>query len=974
MKQFAAITAFFLLSLTGISQTGSITGTITEKTPSGTTEPVIGGIVYIDSTAKGRVGTQTDFDGKYKLTIAPGVYSVTCKYPGYSPKIIRDVKVVAGKSTPLDFFFDPSLNIDTNAVVFIYDTRPTNSVSAVIDTIRKGNSAAIGVGQAQIKKLPATDAGQVARTLPGVTLVDNRFVVVRGLSERYNAVWLNGVNAPSVEADVKAFSFDLIPSSMIDNFMIYQSPAADLPGEFAGGAIRINTTDIPSENSLQIGYAGGYRSGTTFDPFSLNKGTSSDLFAMGKKSRALPSSFPSNLLPLMTTNNTQALQDAGRSMGNKWGYETFNAPIDSRFNATWSHRYSKPGGKGKDGYQFGNITGFNYSNTYSNFMNYRLDYNTYDSINQHSDTVFSYEDHVYRQSVRVAFIQNNALRFGKGGSQRITFKNLYNQMGDNETTIRGGRNIEEGNYRQEYSYRYTQRSIYTGQLGGQHSFNNKRTQFDWTTAYSLSRRSDPDWKKARYTKDLAALPDDKYTIYVPGVANPSPSFLGRIFIDMNEDIISGAANFQQLITLGADSATKKAGFTFTVKTGLYVENKERDFNIRNLGYVGASTAIFGNQTLLQTPIESIFSDENINQVDGFEIAEDTKGSDQYHASNTLQAGYLMAVLPVGNFIGKNDSASHERFRINIGTRIEHNVQKLNSSTIQGDTVDLNNDITRVLPSLNIALNLTDRMLIRASYGKTLNRPEFREIAPLYFYDFIFNSINTGNQNLKTPSIDNYDLRWEFYPRPGENITFGVFYKKFVNPIEVYFIPGVGSGGTRSFTWGNAPVANNYGAEVEFRKKLDQTKVPVIKDLGIVSNAAFIRSVIELDSIGTTRPMMGQSPWIINAGLFYQNDSIGLQINAMYNVIGPRVIIVGVPGVPEVYEMPRHQIDLSIIKTFGAKKNIDVRLNITDLLNQENLLMQDANNDGKLDRATDQRMQYYKRGTYFTFGVNVRLGE
>lgn len=153
---------------------------------------------------------------------------------------------------------------------------------------------------------------------------------------------------------------------------------------------------------------------------------------------------------------------------------------------------------------------------------------------------------------------------------------------------------------------------------------------------------------------------------------------------------------------------------------------------------------------------------------------------------------------------------HERIRISGGIRVEHNIQRLNSNTIQNDTVIVNNDITSTLPSVNIAFNLSDRMLVRTAYGKTINRPEFREIAPLYFYDFLFNSINTGNINLKTPSIDNYDLRWEFYPRNGENLTVGAFYKKFTNPIEVYFIPGVGSGGTRSFTWGNAPLLITMG--------------------------------------------------------------------------------------------------------------------------------------------------------------------
>lgn len=945
------------------AQTGTVTGVVTEKPAVGLPGPVVGAVVKVDSIA---AGAQTDFDGKYSIRIAPGTYSITCKFFGYSPVTISGVKVEAGKSTPLDFVLDASKNnLDSGATTFTFiDYRPTSTQGAILDTIRKGNAVVDGTGSSEIAKTPVTNAGEVAKRLPGVTLVDNRFVVVRGLSERYNSVLLNSVLAPSVESDVKSFSFDLVPSAMIDNFLIYKSPSPDLPGEFAGGVIRINTTEIPDHSGINVNYQAGFRSGTTMQPIILNKGTSSDAFGFGANSRALPAGFPEDLAKV-TSKST--LQQLGREMPDNWTYQTFNAPVDNRFNMTWNYRYSKAGSKDHNGFQFGNITGINYSNTYSSFTSYRLDYNTYSASTHSSDTIFSYEDLVGRQSVRLALVQNNALRFGKAGNQHITFKNLFNQMGDNETSLRTGRNMEEANFHQDYSYHYTQRTIYTGQLGGQHYFNNKRTQFDWTAAYSLSRRQDPDWKRVHYYKDFSAQADDPFYVYVTSA--PTPSFMGRIYMWLVEDIKAANANFQQIVTLGKDSNA----YSFTVKAGVYAEDKERDFRVRNIAYKAASIQTYSNSELLVSPINTLFNTANIDSTNGLQISEKTSLSDQYKASNKLQAGYVMVILPFGHFTGKNDLQPHERVRVSGGLRVEHNDQQLHShKTNSNDTAIVINNITSFLPSVNIAFNLTDRMVGRVSYGKTLNRPEFREIAPFYFYDFVFNSINTGNENLKIATVDNYDLRWEFYPRSGENITVGLFYKKFINPIEVYFVPGVGSGGTRSFTWGNAPRADNYGAEIEVRKRLDSLNIPVIRNIGIVANAAWIDSRIKLDTVGSTRPMMGQSPWIINAGLFYQNDSLRLQINAMYNVIGPRVVIVGVPGIPEVYEMPRHQLDFAVVKTFGSKNNIDVRLNITDLLNQETLLMQDADGDGKLNRNTDQRMQYFKRGTYYTLGVTVRL--
>ena len=958
MKSRFIIAALFLSATRLFSQTGTISGVITEQSNA---ELVIGAVVIVDSFPK--YGAITDFDGKYSVRIPAGTYSLTCHYTGYAAMTIKDVVVENGKNTHLDFL----LASRTDSVVEIRGEKTTGTIGFVLDTIHKGNGAADGLDKSTITKIVATSAVDVATKIPGVTIVDNRFIIVRGLSERYNATLLNNTLAPSAESDVKAFSFDLIPSSMIDNFFVYKSPSPELPGEFAGGVIKITTTDIPDHTRLTVGYTGGFRSGTTFNPFSMNKGGAGDLFASGASDRALPGNFPANLHDVT---DPRTLEEVGRSLSSSWNYTTKNAPADIKFNIGGEYRYSR------EKIQFGNITAINYSNTYAYKVINRLDYNAYDTINHQSDTMINFQDAGYVNAVRLAFIQNNAVRFGHNGSQRITFKNLFNQMGDNETVLRTGKSMENGEYRKEYSFHYSQRTIYTGQLSGQHEFNHKNTQLDWTIGYSLSRRSDPDWRRARYSKSFAAPEEAPYSAYIG--FNAEPFFLGRIFIHMNEDNIAGAVNYKQTIVLGKKEAEKKNGYTFTFRAGIYTEEKSRDFSVRNLGYAEARPIYF-NQSILTLPLDSIFLPQNINDSTGIKIAEDTHQSDQYHATNSLQAGYLMFVMPFGHFKGKMDQEDHERIRLSWGARVEHNIQQLNSNRRNGDTVIVNNNLTHILPSVNFAYNFTERMLARLAYGRTLNRPEFREIAPLYFYDFISNAINVGNDSLKTPSIDNYDLRFEFYPRHGENITFGAFYKKFTNPIEMYFVPGVGSGGTRSFTWGNAPEANSWGMEIELRKKLDSINVPVIRNLSVVANAAWIHSEVILSAQNkgesfNTRPMMGQSPWIINAGLFYQNDSGRFQVNAMYNVIGPRVVIVGIPGVPEVYEMPRHQVDLAFIKTLGKRDNIDLRLNISDLLNQETVLLQDANDDGKLDKKTDQRMTYYKRGTYFTFGINVRLLE
>jgi hypothetical protein len=945
IKYVLSIALIFLAGIT-YSQNGKITGTVVDA-KSG--EELLGATVLVEGTTKGAsVNIET---GKYLLdNIAPGKYNLICQFISYQAKKITDVEVKAGQTIEVNIALDGSgLNLDSIVVVGV---KITNNEVAIIEEIKEADGVVSGLSGATIQKGSDRDGAEVARRIPGVTVIDNRFVMVRGLSERYNAVLLNNALTPSVETDVKSFSFDLIPSQMIDKFLIYKSPSADIPGEFAGGAIKIYTKNIPDKDLLTVGYSSGYRQGTTFQPFLKAEGAKTDWMGYDNTYRVLPSDFPKNVRDI---SDPDQLNTVGKSLNNNWKYASIQAPIDHRLNIQFGKRIER------EKFILGTITAINYSNTSLTQINNQSDYNIYDTLNQVSDTIFNYYDTLSRNQSRIGILHNWGFKY-KGNL--IEFKNTFNQTGTNELTIRSGTNYEEGTDRLEYSYRNNQRTIYTGQLNGSHKIKENISELDWTLGYSLSKRKDPDWKRARYTRPFGT--EDPYAAYVSATANPF--FLGRLFIDLNEDIKMAAANYEHTFAKKEDLTNedgKPNKYLPKLKAGFYAENKMRQFSVRNIGY--APSNIFGfNWNLIFKPIDSLLTDDNINSSNGFKIDEDTKKSDSYVAANRLISGYIMGSYPI----------TKKLYAVG-GVRIENNLQSLYSNDSNGDTVIVENNINSILPSINLSYNFSDTCLIRFAYGRTINRPEFRELAPLYFYDFVFNSILTGNDSLKTPHIDNFDLRYEVYPNPTEFFSIGVFYKKFTNPIESYFAPGVGSGGTRSFVPGNATSAISTGVELDVRKSLlNFTKIKFINDLSIVANASFIKSKILLadadlnTGVSNERPLMGQSPYIINGGLYYQNDSIDLAVSVMYNVIGKRIAIVGIPGVPEVWEMPRNVLDLTITKGIG--KYVDFRFSIQDIFNQSFLLLQDANNDGVLEREVDQKMQSYKRGTYFTFGITVNL--
>jgi TonB-dependent receptor len=909
-------------------------------------EPIVGSIIMVEGTA---FGAASNAFGEYRIDVkTAGNYSLEVKAISYATQKISGIEVATGKELKVDIILQ-SESFMVGGGVEIKDFRKTSSEAAVIMEMREAKGVVSGVGAVQIQKGQDRNASEVARRIPGVTIIDNRFVMVRGLTERYNAVMMNGILVPSLEPDVRSFSFDLIPSQAIDRFLIFKSPSPDLPGEFAGGAINVYTKNFPDYNtSLDVSMATNYRSNTTGQEFLSNVNSKSEALGFDNGTRDLPSIFPANISSNISDEEARKLSLA---LPNTWGYESETALPDRRVNVSFGKRFQT------EKVQFGNFTAISYSRTAQRQNSHRLDYNVFDAATQVSDTVFSFDDMIYQKNANVGVLHNWGIKTDKSF---IEFKNFLNQNGLQSNTFRTGRALEEGNYRQEYSFRYTERRMYNTQLTGTHELFNGKGNLNWALGYAQTRRDDPDWKRIRYTRPLDGS-DENFHAYFTTVAQPFYS--GRLFMSLKEDVRSYAANYEhKLKQLNSDKEKPKFA---TVKAGFYIEDKDRDFGSRNLGYVIDAFNFDWNKDT--TSIANILAPSNMQDSTGFTLGEDTRGADRYHASSNLYASYAMITLPF------------EKLTISGGVRLEQNSQVLTSADITGTPIKASLDSLVFLPSINVSYTLSKKTMLRAAYGKTVNRPEFRELAPFSFYDFENNFINTGNPNLTFATNSNADIRIEHYPSNTEYLSAALFYKEFNNPIEPYFVPGVGSGGTRSFAPGNALGATSYGVEFDIRKSLkEMTANRILQNLTVVANASFIKSDIQVSAEGVAsglnpnRPMVGQSPYIINGGLYYDNDSTGWQVTVLYNRIGPRVTIVGIPDIPEVYEMSRDMLDITITKSF--KNGFSVRAGVQDILKQDFVFLQDANQDGKLSRANDQRLQYFNRGNYWSVTLSYKFRE
>jgi outer membrane receptor protein involved in Fe transport len=927
-----------LASGSAFAQNGSITGRITDYK---TKEGLIGANVVIQGTT---VGVATDVDGGYTIAnLRPGTYTLSISSVTYKTQTVADVIVESGKVTKIE----ATLVEDVAELqeVVVTATREVNNDVSLMQGIRESKLVVSGISAEQITKLPDRDAAQIAQRVPGITIADNRFVIVRGLPQRYNQVMINGAIGPSTETDSRSFSFDLIPAGFIDQMLIYKSGTPELPGDFAGGVIQLVTKQPEHDDFTKVSFNVGFRDNTTFRDFKSPQGSNTDWLGFDNGFRDLPGDFPSTAA-LKATNRTDFNRErAGKSLNNNFAINTQQAPLDLGFNITTSQSFKI----GK--VQARNLTSIGYSNSY---QTYQAEFNRYNEFaNGVLTDRFKYRDNTYVRETRVSAMHN--WEFKLSDKTRFEFKNFFVQLGENRTVIREGNDfIQQTNFdRVNYAAYYLDRSIYSGQLQGFHKLRS-RSQINWVIGANLINKKEPDFRRFRTNRDISERgTENPFQMQLPPNSNLFDT--GRFWSTLKDESFSNGVNFEHKF----GEATEKRVPIF--KAGYLVEYRTRSFNARYLSYLypGNFDPAIG-VALSRLPIGQIFSPQNISRNNGLVIEEGTGQSDAYTGSNLLTAGYVGGSLPLGNF------------DLSGGFRLENNIQKVDAIA-GGVPVKVENTVLAPLPFLNAAYNLTERSLLRAAYSRTVNRPEFRELAPFLFYQFEVDANIVGTPNLRTAFIDNIDVRYEFYPNPGEIFSIGGFYKNFKDPIELY---NQITGESPQFFYANSPEAYAIGAEIEFRKSLASLGVSrFLRNTSINANAAFIKSQVDVGAGATNqarfRPLTGQSPYIVNIGAYYADPQTGFSANVAYNVFGERIFTVGDFLYPTWFEMPRNILDIQIAKEF--KKKYEIKLNVQNLLNAKYQFKQDNANDSEI-QASDPLLRGFQVGAQYSLSFSVKFNK
>lgn len=923
------------------SQTSGLKGVISDA-KSG--ELLIGANILVQGTD---IGNASDLDGSYLVEkISPGDYNIVFSYTSYKTQIVRVTLVK-------DEILELNIKLEEESVVLegvtITATKKTDSEVSMINTIKMSNLVVSGVSSQQISKSQDRDASEVVRRIPGVTIRDGRFVIVRGLIERYNSVWLNNASTPSSEADIRAFSFDVIPSNAIDRILIFKTPAPELPADFAGASIQIFTKSNADENRTSFSYNVGYNNQATFNKnYETYTGSKTDWIGFDNGLRNLPANYPTdkNALAKYADNPSettkQLINTIGKSFNKNW--TTFNNAAGP--NQSLNFSYSKRFLIGK--VSVGNLTSLNYSNNNSYFVAKKFAYDGYDVKNEIPYYRHQFEDNRSTNNVRLGALMNWLFIFGK--NQKIEFRNILNQSGEKYTNSRSGIDNGSSFYLSQRELFYQSRLTYSGQLSGTHNFNNELTKLDWTIGYSIANRDQPDTRRITSALSLDLEKNQPYSYLF--TSDPDPRLFGRLYLENKENIVTTNVNLNKIIQT-------KGTFLPQVKVGVYAEQKERTFNARNIGFVRSGTP---SPDLFTNSIINIFNDANINYQKGIRVAEKTSASDSYDAKNELLAGYLALNLPIS-----------KKFNLYSGVRAEFNNQMLNIAS--SPTPVFKNARTDFFPSLNSTFNFNEKNLLRLAFGRSVNRPEFREIAPFVYYDFEQVANIYGNTKLKNAYVQNLDLRYEWYPSTGETVTFGGFFKSFTNTIEAQMRQ---FGSDISYEYVNTRSAKSLGAELDVRKSLrsleDNKSLSFLKNFVLVLNASIIGSQVSTDSPterDDVRVMQGQSPYIVNTGIYYQDAKNDLNFSVLYNRIGKRIVFIGDLENPHIWEMPRNSLDLTLSKQIG--KLLQIKAGVRDIINNKTNWVQyfDFQKNGV---STEKKLDYYsfRPGTVYTLGFSFIL--
>ena len=834
----------------------------------------------------GSTGEQTataELDGSYTIHLVPGSYTVTFTTADYVEQR-RDVALAATQTATLDVILARTPRAGKAETIEVYGTIDTRKDSAVLAERRTAATVSDAISAQQIARSPDSTAADAAKRMVAATIQDNRYIVIRGLGGRYSTTLLNGVALPSPDPDVPAAPLDLFPAALITNLTVHKTFAPDMPGNFAGGALGIETRSYPTSFLFRAKIGMGSNSTSSFRTINGQSGGSFDLLGYDDGSRALPGAIPGNRLA--GDSQIRADQRIAQIAGfkNNWSIDRGMVGPNLSAGATVgdSVRVS--------GQRLGYLASASFAHGYASRRIHIARVGEDDGNGGTRPSVLQLDD---RQGIEQANLGAlGGVGWTPASGHKLDLFALYAHTADiTASDITGTDNTTAIVDRTRLQF--LQRELLFTQLVGDDRLADHAI-LEWQANVARVAQHEPDTRDLQRTE----TPDGRLAI------SSSAGSSERLFGELADTTLGGAA----AIRLPFDAIKLKAGAA--------IQRSARDYQARRFHFNLTGDAVF------LTP-DQAFAPENAG--DRMSMTEVTQSSDGYRATRIVGAGYVMADLQPTERLRVVVGARVERSELSVGleSRIEQGLPAMPRTT---------RDDTDVLPSLNAVYTLAPSTILRAAYARTVARPNFREIAPAIYYDYVRRRVIGGNPDLVETHIDNGDLRVEHFVGDSELVAASLFAKRFGDPIEKT-VENAGDGDNVGFA--NQDSARSYGVELEARLSLGRV-APALAAFSLGGNLSLIGSRINL--AGVHRPLQGQSPYVANLGIGYEHRGAGTRVDLAYNAFGRHIEEVGTGGAGDIYEEPFHRLDLTVSQ--ALPRNLRLKLAATNLLDQRVVRSQD----------------------------------
>ena len=917
------------LLLTPLPALGQTTGRIVGRVlHASSAEPIGQAQVVVVGTNS---GVLSDLNGRYVLSGVPvGKVDITVQSLGYGAKTVTGVAVGASEVTTLDVTLEEAA-VEIAGITISAD-REAGSSAYLLDTRRTSAALVEAVGAAEITRRPDSDAAEVAQRMTGVTVAQGKYVYVRGLGERYSQTSLNGSSLPSPEPEREVVPLDLFPAGFLESLQTQKSYTPDLPSDFSGGSVQIKTKDFPNRFTVRLGVGSSVNSTSQFkDGFLSYGGGTRDWLGLDDGTRAQPAVVEQIMGGVRSGERLPAdasqLVQVGEALRNS--ARTF-APLSGETPLNRSFDLSVGGGT--EVFDDGEL-GFFLAGTYTDNYTIRRDekerkWRAEAFLEPTADLSTPNVDYSFNRGTRaVSWGTLGNVTFKPNPNQKISLRTAVNLNTDNEARTFLGQNDEDigGLIRNERS-RFVERLMLWSQLSGEHRsvFDSR---IDWRLSLARARRDEPFMRETIY---LAEPSTGEF--FLLDFTESARYF----FSELIDDDMSAALDWTFPVSLGEREMSIKFG-------GAY-RNRTRDFGARRLNWNFLGNTIADLDTSL---VQGTIVASNPDEIDEFRIDEVVEPGDVYGADDERTAGYLMFTLPLTS-----------KLEAIVGGRLETYALGLNSRGASLNEVDQ----TDFAPSLNLTYSVGDNVRIRGAASRTLDRPEFRELAPFQFTEATSLRQLVGNPLLVPAEIISGDLRIDWFPGPGELISFGGFMKWMDSPIEQVFIAAASS----AYSFQNAIDAQVMG--LEFDVQLHGRRLArALEGFSFQGNLSLITSEVAVSSGGIYQPtnrsraLEGQAPYVLNTGVNYASS--GFEAGVFYNRFGSRLTAAGGSGLPDIFEQPRNALDLTL--AFPLGRGARAKVKATNLLDQDYTFLQSANGFERVQRE-------YSVGRTFSVGLSWEL--